>query len=428
MMFAALYRIYAGFISPPPAKKRDDAVRFGLLGASAIAPFALIAPAKSHPDVMVVAVAARDQARAEAYAKKHGIPIVHSTYEDLLQDPSIDAVYIALPNSLHYEWALRSIRAGKHVLLEKPSCSNADEARSLFNHPLVTAAGAPVLLEAFHYRFHPAWQTFLARIHHDTVAGRVQNAFVEQYLPKGMIPDNDIRWRFDLAGGAMMDFGTYPMNCLRQIFQQEPTEVLDVKVQGLTAPPTDLPESDQVDRAITASYRTADGMRGTLIADLAASGRWPLLPNSWTKALPRMGWPKCEVELEEKVVEESGGQVHTVKRNVVFWNHLGPSIYHRIDVEDTHTIRRGEQLVKTWKESKREKAYKFPSGDSRAGIGQDWWTTYLYQLDEFVNKIKGRAGSGVWVDAGDSVKQMEAVDETYRKAGLKVRPGNDFQL
>lgn len=222
-----------------------------------------------------------------------------------------------------------------------------------------------------------------------------------------------------------MDFGTYTMNCLRQIFNQEPTQVFDAKFKGLTVPPGDLPEPEQVDQAMTASCRTADGAEGKLVADLAASGEWPLLPSSWTKGLPRLGWPKCEVELDEHILDKTGDQVHTVKRSVALWNHLMPSIYHRIDVEDTHVIQIGEQVVKSWKESKQEKAYKWPSGDTR---GQDWWTTYRYQLEEFVNKVKGREGSGVWVDADDSIRQMESIDETYRAAGLKVRPRSGFKL
>jgi argininosuccinate synthase len=81
MVFAALHRIYAGFINPPQAKKQDDAIRFGLLGASNIAPIALIKPAQAHPEVIIAAVAARDRSRAEAFAKKHGIPIAHKSYE-----------------------------------------------------------------------------------------------------------------------------------------------------------------------------------------------------------------------------------------------------------------------------------------------------------------------------------------------------------
>ncbi|KAJ6023013.1 hypothetical protein N7499_008331 [Penicillium canescens] len=431
MVFAALYRIYAGFINPPQARKQDDAIRFGLLGASNIAPPALISPAKSHGEVIVAAVAARDRSRAEAYAKKHGIPIVHSSYEDLLNDPSIDAVYIALPNSLHFEWALRAIKARKHVLLEKPSCSNGEEARALFNHPLVKAPNAPVLLEAFHYRFHPAWQTFMSLIHDDAVAGPVKHAHAQQYLFKGVIPFDDIRWRYDLAGGAMMDFGTYTVNCLRQILREEPSQVIETQWRGVPSSQSDRAECQQIDQAMTATYKTESGATGSIIADLATSGGWPLLPSSWTKNLPSIGWPKCEAELGEKEVESpksADGEKHFVKRKVTLWNHLAPSIYHRIDVEDTHTIHRDGTLLKMWKESQNLKSYSWPSGGKQAYAGEDWWSTYHCQLHEFVNKIKGREGSGVWVDGDDSIKQMDAIDRTYEKAGMKLRPTSKFEL
>ncbi|KAI9930655.1 hypothetical protein ASPWEDRAFT_59191 [Aspergillus wentii DTO 134E9] len=411
MVFGALYRVYKGWISPPQATKKDDAIRFGLLGASNIAPISLIAPAKAHPEVIVAAVAARDRSRAEAYAKKYGIPIVHTSYQDLLDDPSIDAIYIAQPNSLHFEWALRSLRAGKHVLLEKPSCSNSAEARALFNHPLVKAPNAPILLEAFHYRFHPAWQAFLAQIHGHGL-GRVESAHAQQFLPKWAIPADDIRWRFDLAGGAMMDFGTYPLSCLRQILREEP--------RVITAEPTISEYEDRADQAMRATYTTESGAKGEMLADLAAAGGWPLLPASWTKGLPSFGWPKCEVELAEREGDGDGG---SFKRKVTIWNYLMPSVYHRIDVEDTHTLRRGGQIVKTWKDSKNIKAYTWPSGD-----GEEWWSSYNYQLHEFVNKVKGRSGSGVWVDGEDSIRQMEAIDRTYEKAGMEIRPSSNFEL
>lgn len=92
---------------------------------------AVIIPAKSLPEVIVAAVAARDEKRAQTYAQSHGIPNFHSSYQALLDDPTIDAIYIALPIGLHYEWAMKALKAGKHVLLEKPSTSNASEASSL---------------------------------------------------------------------------------------------------------------------------------------------------------------------------------------------------------------------------------------------------------------------------------------------------------
>jgi hypothetical protein len=87
----------------------------------------------------------------------------------ILDDPNIDAVFIPLANSFHYEWAVKSIRAGKHVLLEKPSCSNSVEADILFNLPELSRPNAPVLLEAFHSRFYPSWQYFKSLVNSDDV-------------------------------------------------------------------------------------------------------------------------------------------------------------------------------------------------------------------------------------------------------------------
>ncbi|KAL1979262.1 hypothetical protein VTN96DRAFT_6338 [Rasamsonia emersonii] len=432
-----LHRIYTS-IRPPTAPKQDDALRFGLLGASNIAPLALIAPAKSHPEVIVAAVAARDRKKAEAYAKKHQIPIVHDSYQALLDDPAISCVYIALPNSLHYEWALRALRAGKHVLLEKPSVSNAVEARALFEHPLVTAPNAPVLLEAFHYRFHPAWQTFLSLIRRDPLAGPVVRASVYQYAPKGFMPEDDIRFQYALAGGCMMDFGTYNLSCLRQILDDARPEVLSASYRGMPPPrKKGLQPEPQIDQAITATYRSRSGAIGHLEADLATAGGFPaFLPASWTKNWPSIGWPKCVIELGEKTVDESSssssteGTSHTVQRTVTLWNHLQPTFYHRIDVRDTHTIRQGSQVVRRWTESKQIKAYdwpeKHPGRNNNSGAA--WWTTYRYQLEEFVHRVKGRAGSRVWIDGADSIAQMEVIDRTYEKAGLAVRPTSSFTV
>ena len=166
-----------------------------------------------------------------------------SVWADLLDDPSIDAVYIPLPNGLHYEWALKSLKAGKHVLLEKPSTSNASEAKKLFNHPLLSQPNAPVLLEAFHYRFHPAWQTFLSLV--APQREHITRAASYHYMPKGFMPYTDIRFKYSLAGGAVMDFGTYNINCLRQIFGTEPEECVEATHRGI--PPPGDREIDEVE-------------------------------------------------------------------------------------------------------------------------------------------------------------------------------------
>jgi len=105
-----------------------DVVRFGILGAAGIAPGALIKPASKNPEASVVAVASRRPRRARAFAKRHGIPRVYDSYEALIDDAEVDAIYVALPNSLHVLRTARALSAGKHMLCEKPLAANADEA------------------------------------------------------------------------------------------------------------------------------------------------------------------------------------------------------------------------------------------------------------------------------------------------------------
>src|SRR5205823_1392444 len=129
-----------------------DRVRIGTLGAARITPAALIKPAKETPEVDVVAAAARDEARAEKLAARHGIGRVHASYDALLADPEVDAVYNPLPNALHAEWTIKALEAGKHVLCEKPFTSNAAEAELVAKTAEATGL---VVMEAFHWRYHP---------------------------------------------------------------------------------------------------------------------------------------------------------------------------------------------------------------------------------------------------------------------------------
>src|ERR1051326_4741709 len=109
----------------------NSPVRIGILGAAKIVPMALTLPALRVPEVKVTAIAARDPQRAKRFARLFRIPRVHRTYNDLLADPEIDAIYNPLPNGLHAEWTIKALQAGKHVLCEKPFASNASEAEEV---------------------------------------------------------------------------------------------------------------------------------------------------------------------------------------------------------------------------------------------------------------------------------------------------------
>ena len=235
-----------------------DRVRIGTLGAARITPGALIRPASQLPEVTVAAVAARDPARARRFADKHRIRLVHSCYEALLADPAIDAIYNPLPNSLHAEWTLRAIEAGKHVLCEKPFTANAAEAAEV---AAAAKASGLVVMEAFHYRYHP-----LARRMQEVAAGPAPGKDGEigplRYLEASLcfpLPRfSDIRYSYALAGGAAMDAGCYAINWLRMLGPGEP-EVVAARAKL---------QSPAVDRAMSASFRFPGGVLGRMTASL----------------------------------------------------------------------------------------------------------------------------------------------------------------
>ena len=190
-------------------------VRIGILGAARIAPGAVIKPAAKSREAEVVAVAAHDRGRAEAFASKHQIPRVCDSYDALVTDPEIDAIYNPLPNGLHAEWTIAALEAGKHVLCEKPFTANTPEAEAVA--AVATRTGL-VVMEAFHYRYHP-----LAHRMREVVASgelgtirRVETALCFP-LPKF----SDIRYQYDLAGGATMDVGTYTVHMARLLGGEE---------------------------------------------------------------------------------------------------------------------------------------------------------------------------------------------------------------
>jgi predicted dehydrogenase len=217
----------------------NSTIQIGLLGAARITPAALIRPARKVAGVEVVAVAARDQARARAFARQHGLALVLPSYADLLAEPGIDAIYNPLPNSLHAEWTIRALAAGKHVLCEKPLGSNAAEAEQMMQ---AAQTNGRVLLEAFHYRYHPL-AARIKQIVESGELGRLRHLEANFCVP--LLRFGDIRYRYELGGGAMMDLGCYVVHMLRQLAGSEP-EV--VKAEARTSSP-------QVDRWMRAELR-----------------------------------------------------------------------------------------------------------------------------------------------------------------------------
>ena len=186
-------------------------LRIGVLGAARITNEALIRPAALVDEVEVVAVAARDRDRAQAYATKHGIPGVLGSYDELVADPDIDAVYNPLPNGLHGRWTIAALEAGKHVLCEKPFTANATEAEAV---AAVAAGSGKVCMEAFHYRYHPLMQRLIEIVHGGEL-GEIEQVSTWMCIP--LLPLKDIRWNLSLAGGTLMDVGCYAIHMLRDL-------------------------------------------------------------------------------------------------------------------------------------------------------------------------------------------------------------------
>lgn len=191
--------------------------RIGLLGASRIAPPAIIVPARDNPDFTIVAVAARDPGRARAFAAEHGIPHVEPDYEALVRRDDIDLVYNALPPAAHAPWTVAALEAGNHVLCEKPFACDAGEARAMV---AAAKANGRHLLEAFHYRFHAVMRAAIALVREGAL-GELHQAKAVFEVAIARAPD-ELRWSAQQHGGALMDLGCYCVHALRTLAGAEP--------------------------------------------------------------------------------------------------------------------------------------------------------------------------------------------------------------
>lgn len=269
-------------------------LRIGALGAARITPDALLRPAQRIPEVEVVAIAARDPARAQRVATRYKIPRLHTTYADLVADPELDAIYNPLPNSLHCEWTLRALEAGKHVLCEKPLAANAVEAVQMAE--TATTHGL-VLMEAFHNLYHP----LLMRVKEIINSGELGTLrHVEAHFCTIMWRWWDIRWDYGLAGGATMDVGAYAIRLLRFFTGAEP-EV--VRAQAHCIAP-------QIDRYMAAEFRFLNNVTGAMTCAFLA---------------------RSLVRVSARVMGEAG-ELHVL-------NPILPHLFHRLQVRTPAGVR-----------------------------------------------------------------------------------------
>ena len=192
-------------------------IRIGILGAARIAPFALIKHAKGLEGVRVAAVAEEYQGRdhLDAYAKKHDIPIALDSFDELLGRDDIDAVYLPLPIAMHAEWAIKSIEAGKHVLIEKPMAANAEDAQRI--HDAASGTGL-IVAEAMHFRYHP----LVERVREIIASGEIGALRSIDASFSALLPFDDFRFHYETGGGGTIDMGCYPIGFIRAVTGEEP--------------------------------------------------------------------------------------------------------------------------------------------------------------------------------------------------------------
>ncbi len=269
-------------------------LRWGILSTAWIA--GLVAPCIAGSDeAELVAVGSRDEARAGAFARQHGLAVAHGSYESLLGDDRIDAVYIAVPNTLHAAWTEAALQAGKHVLCEKPLTLVPEQASRLFQ---LARDRDLVLMEGFMYRHHPQ----LTRLE-EAVAGEelgsVQSIHSSFFTRVG--DTTNIRYNADLGGGALWDVGSYCVSLSNLLAGDEPVELAGHAQMGATG----------VDISFVGSMKYANGWGATFACGIEAdlrteaivvgSDRAATLANPWLPDIPADIWygppPRTEIVL-----------------------------------------------------------------------------------------------------------------------------------
>ncbi|KAK5090592.1 hypothetical protein LTR05_000767 [Lithohypha guttulata] len=383
--YTFLQQYAVSFVQNVP-KKNQNALKMGVISTAQINAAAAIHPAETHPDVILYGIASRTLESAKTHAKKYKFQKAFGSYQELLDDTEVDFVYISTPNGQHYEWASKALKAGKHVLLEKPFTSNATEAKKLVEE--ADQAGK-VLEEAFHWQFHPAahkWRSIIDSGRY----GQVIATDAKMTASPG-VPHGDIRWQYDLAGGSAMD-ATYALNFTRYALRAKTPE----KILSSVARPYN--KDARVDAAMYTNALFKDGRNGNTVhsriyTDLARSWVGGLIPRVWEL-------PMIEVDCE--------------KATIFFYNAMMPHLYHYIAVTGKATGK--TEILKQYSGGPLWSNVQTTGGKG----GSSLWSTYRYQMEAFVMKLKGKEPP-CWVENEDSIQQMETIDEMYEMSGLGAR-------
>ncbi|HOO56206.1 MAG TPA: Gfo/Idh/MocA family oxidoreductase [bacterium] len=204
-------------------------LKFGILSTASINKYGFLPFIDTVPCVELKAIASRSISTARKYAEKNNIPVAYGSYDELLSDPEIDCVYISLPVSMHKEWSIRAMKAGKHVLCEKPVAANAKQAEEMAECAGETGL---VFAEAFHYRYHPLSKKIESIVRSGEL-GEVTKIYAQFGL--ALADKNKVQFKPELAGGALLDIGCYPVSFARWIAGCDKVTVDETRVRATSS-------------------------------------------------------------------------------------------------------------------------------------------------------------------------------------------------
>lgn len=230
-------------------------------------------------------------------------------------------------------------------------------------------------------------------------------------IPSFIAKDDDIRFDYDLAGGAAMDVGTYTVMALRWTLGAEPEACVEADMQRMPPP------REKCDGNFRAQFRFPGDVTGEIEGGLRGSNF-------------ALSWPTLTVQhrsVAEAGEEGEGTEVRRT-RKVVFVNFMFAPIYHRVEIEDDYVVtKKGSgEVVRKYVKKETRKAYTFKEMGADEP-GEAYWSTYRHELEQFVNRVRGREGNGVFISHENSIGQMRALDMIYEKSGLGLRPTSEYR-